>query len=211
VGQVQVILALHDVVGELVAHRETEAIRFAVMTDDVEPGHFRFLAGILGKRRQRKGLARTHDDAAVALVEPFRLHTGLPCRRFAALHAPFEDAHGVGHLCFVANLLVHLVPRRGATQMREAGTADQQVRRVRVIQRWQDAPVFEQLRIVMTDAQAVGLYLLLQSAAGLNRGQREIAYATGVLHFADQTVVDHTDSALAVDQFELNQMHKFLL
>ncbi len=95
--------------------------------------------------------------------------------------------------------------------MCQTGTAHQQVRRVRMIQRRQDAPVFEQLRIVMTDAQAVGLYLLLQSAAGFDGGQREIAYATGVLHFADQPVVDHADAALAVDQFELNQMHKFLL
>ena len=210
-GQVQVVLALHDVIGELVTDGEPQAIRLAVVADDVQAGHLRFFTSIFGKRRQREGFAGTYDDAAVALVEPFRLNTGLPRRRLTALDAPFEDFHGVGHRGFVTGLLVHLVAGRGAAQMRQTGAADQHVRRVRVIERRQNAQVFEQLRIVVAAAQAEGFDLLLQSAAGFDGGQGQITHAAGGLHFAHHSAFDHADAAFAVTQFELNQMHVFLL
>ncbi|MNL12850.1 hypothetical protein D3C87_1337310 [compost metagenome] len=109
------------------------------MTDDVQAAELWLFPCVFGKRRQRERLAGTHDDAAVAFVEPFGLHTRLTRCRLAALHAPFEDAHGVGHGRFVASLLMHFVPSRGAAQVGQTGAADQHVRRVRVIQRWQDA------------------------------------------------------------------------
>ncbi|VVM62575.1 hypothetical protein PS662_01383 [Pseudomonas fluorescens] len=196
-------------VGELVAHREPEAIGFAVVANNVEPAELGLFTGVFGKRWQRKRLAGTDDDAAITFIEPFRLHTGLPCRRFAALHAPFEDAHGVGHRCFIAGLLVHLVPRRSAAQMGQAGAADQHVRRVRVIQRRQDAQCGEQFCVVVADAQAEGIHLLLKIDPGFNRPQRQIAHRASVLYFADQIVLDHANTALAVNQFELHQTHDF--
>ncbi len=185
-------------IGELVAHRETEAIRLAIVADDIQAGHLRLFAGVFGERRQRERLPRTHDNAAVALVEPLRLHTGLPRRRFATLHAPFENAHGVGHRRFIAGLLVHLVARRSAARVRQTSTADQHVCRVRVVQWRQDAQVFKQLRVVVAGAEAEALHLLLKRAAGLDCGQGQITDTAGVLDFADLTVVDHADTALAV-------------
>ena len=65
-------------VRKFIAHGEAQPIRLAIMTDDIQTTDFRLFARILGKRRQRKRLAGTHDNAAVAFIEPLRLHTGLP-------------------------------------------------------------------------------------------------------------------------------------
>lgn len=78
VREVQVILALHDVIGELVAHRKAQAIRLAVVANEVEAGHLWFFASVFSKRRHRERLTRANDNTAVAFVEPFWLHTGLP-------------------------------------------------------------------------------------------------------------------------------------
>ena len=93
--------------------------------------------------------------------------------------------------------------------MSQAGAADQHVRRVRMVQRWQDAQLGQQLCILVADAQAQGIHLLLKTDARLDRRQREIAHRARVLHFAHQTALDHANPALAVNQFELNQTHGF--
>ncbi|MNX96657.1 hypothetical protein D3C86_1289830 [compost metagenome] len=109
--EVQVIAPLHHMVGELVAQRISEAIRLTVVADHIEAGELRFFTGVFGKRRHRKVCAGAHNDAAVTLVEPFRLRADLAGRWLAALQAPLEDAHGVGHAGFnCAALLVHFVP-----------------------------------------------------------------------------------------------------
>ncbi|MOA05161.1 hypothetical protein D3C78_1247480 [compost metagenome] len=92
--------------------------------------------------------------------------------------------------------------------MGQARAADQHVRRVRMVQRRQDAPLRQQFGIVMADAQPQALHLLFKACARLDRRQCQIANAARVLHFADQTVVDHADTAFAVTQFELNQTHE---
>ena len=87
----------------------------------------------------RDGDIQMLDDAAIAFVKPFRLRANLTGCWFAGLQAPFEDAHGVGHTGFnCALLLMHLVPRRSAAQMGQAGATDQTMRRVFMVQRWQD-------------------------------------------------------------------------
>ncbi|MCY1455482.1 hypothetical protein D9M71_726200 [compost metagenome] len=93
--------------------------------------------------------------------------------------------------------------------MGQARTADQHVRRVRMIQRRQDAPLRQQIGIVMADAQPQALHLLFKARARFNRRQCQVANSARVLHFTDQAVVDHTDTAFAVTQFELNQTHEF--
>ncbi|MCY1301269.1 hypothetical protein D9M70_508710 [compost metagenome] len=102
-------------VGELVAQRIAEAVRTAVVADQVETDQLRLFAGILGERRQREVRSGSHDDAAVALVEPLRLRARLARRRLAAFQAPLEHAHGVGERSLVLLvLLVHPVAGRGA-------------------------------------------------------------------------------------------------
>lgn len=49
--QVQVVAALHQVVGELVAQGVAEPVRPVVIADQVEPDQLRFLAGVLGEGR----------------------------------------------------------------------------------------------------------------------------------------------------------------
>lgn len=88
--------------------------------------------------------------------------------------------------------------------MGQSGAADQHVRRVRVIQRRQNSQLGQQLGIVVTDAQAQGLHLLLKVDARLDRRQCKVTHGARVLDFSHQTVFDHADAALAVTQFKLH-------
>src|SRR5476649_578145 len=197
-GQVQVVFALHHVIREFVAHGKTKAIGFAVVADHVEAADFRFFTGVFSKRRHRESLAWAHHDAAVAFVEPLRLHTDLARRGLAALYAPFEDAQGVGHRTVVTGLLVHLVPRRGAAQVGQAGAADQQVSRVRVVERRQDFQVGQQCTVVVAVAQAQPVDLLRQLDARLDGRQRQLTHAAGRLYFAQLGAFYDADTALTV-------------
>ncbi|MNL34982.1 hypothetical protein D3C87_1569840 [compost metagenome] len=78
-----------------------------------------------------------------------------------------------------------------------------------MIQRWQDAQLCQQLRVIVADAQAQGLDLLLKTNVRLDRRQCQVANSAGALHFAHQAILDHANAALAVTQFELNQTHGF--
>nr|GFD31380.1 hypothetical protein [Tanacetum cinerariifolium] len=62
----------------------------------------------------------TDDDAAIAFIEPLRLHASLARRRFAAFQAPFEDAHGVGHGRLVVAMLDRGGPAAGGSSDRRA-------------------------------------------------------------------------------------------
>ncbi|MNI73309.1 hypothetical protein D3C73_1293100 [compost metagenome] len=61
----------------------------------------------------------------------------------------------------------------------------------------------------MADAQPEALHLLLKIDPRLDRRQRQVAHRAGVLHFTDQTFLDHAYAAFAVTQFELNQTHEY--
>ena len=109
------------------------------MADDIQAADFRLLACVFGIRWQWECSSRPYDDAAIALVEPFRLHARLTGGGLSAFHTPFENFHGVGQSRFVTSLLVHFISRRGTTQVGQARTANQHMGRVRMIQRRQDA------------------------------------------------------------------------
>jgi hypothetical protein len=76
--------------------------------------------------------------------------------------------------------------------------------RVRVVQRWQDLQVGQQLGVMMTVAQAEALHLLHQAHAGFDRSQRQLAHTVGAEHFAHLSALHHADPALAVGHLELN-------
>ena len=56
----------------------------------------------------------------------------------------------------------------------------------------------------MAAAQAKGLHLVLQLAAGFDSGQRQFTHAVGAAHFAYLVAFYHADAALTVAQLELN-------
>ncbi|MNP11805.1 hypothetical protein D3C76_1040100 [compost metagenome] len=173
-------------IGELVAQGITDAIRLTVVADYIEAGELRFFTGVFGKRRHRKVCAGAHNDAAVTLVEPFRLRADLAGRWLAALQAPLEDAHGVGHAGFnCAVLLVHFVPRRSAAQMGQAGAADQAVGRVFVVQRRQDIALLQQLRVIRAWLGATLSDFFLQAALGADRCERQFTGAAGAFQHLD--------------------------
>ena len=58
VGEVEIVLLLGDVVGELVAEREADAPGRAVGPDHVEPDDLRLLAAVEREGRAAKRLAR---------------------------------------------------------------------------------------------------------------------------------------------------------
>jgi hypothetical protein len=140
VGEIQVVLALGDVVGELVADARNRAPGLAVLADQVQAGDFRLFAAVEREFRACRGLAAGAHDRAVALVEPFRLHAGAALLRLAAFDAHAEHLHAVGQAFDVAaDLLVHGVARVGAAQVGQAGAGDVAVGRIRVVDRGQQA------------------------------------------------------------------------
>ena len=85
-GEVEIVLALHDVIGELVAEGEADANGRALGVDHVEADDLRLLAAVEREARADEIAARRHQRRAVALVEPFRLDA----RRAALGLAAFE-------------------------------------------------------------------------------------------------------------------------
>ena len=141
VGEVEIVLLLGDVVGELVAEREADPPRRAVGADQVEPDDLRLLAAVEREGRADQRLAGRRHDAAVALVEPFRLHAVLPRRRLAALEPELEHPHAVGERRGLGEIAMHLVAPLGRAQMRQPGAGDQHVRgSLGMIERRQQAP-----------------------------------------------------------------------
>ncbi len=94
--QPEIVLALGDVVGELVAEREADAERRAVLADDIDRCDLRLLAAVLGEGRRGERLFRRDHTGAVALEEPFRLRADFAWLRLAALDAHQKHAHRIG-------------------------------------------------------------------------------------------------------------------
>ncbi len=201
--QIQVVATFHDMVGVFITNGEAQTIRLAVMTDHIQAAQLGLFPAIFGKGRQRKRMSGAHDNAAITLVEPLWLNTGLPRSRLAAFDAPFENTHGVGHRSFVSGLLVHLVACRRTAQMGQPGAADQQVRRIRMVERRQDPQLLKQLRIVVRLANATLLDLVRQSRTRLDCRQRQLANTFDTLDLTYLITVDQTDPALTVAQFKL--------
>ena len=97
-GEPQIILALGDMVAELVGEAKAEPVRRAVGTDQIDASELRFLAAVLRRRPAGQRLAGRDQLRAVALVEPFGLAAGLAFRRLAALDAFEEHPHRIGLL-----------------------------------------------------------------------------------------------------------------
>ena len=137
-GEVKIVLPLHDVVRVLVAQREAHAQDIAAVANDVQADDFHFLAAIECVAGQFERFFRRDDAAPVTLVEPFRRSADLARARLAALHAPLEHLHGVGQLGFLLlDLDVHGVARSRAAQMRQPGTGDQATVGIGMIERRQ--------------------------------------------------------------------------
>ena len=105
------------------------------------PARFRLLAAVQGEGGGGQGRAGRGDDAAVALVEPFRLDPGPAGRGLAAFQPQPEHLHGVRQRRCILQVAVHLVAAFGGAQVGQAGSGDQQVRRVRMIDGRADPPL----------------------------------------------------------------------
>src|SRR5690606_19449267 len=109
--------------------REANAERRSVLADDVDADNFRLFAPIERERRRGKRLVRRHDEGTIALVEPLRLNAELSLARLAALKAHAEHLHGVRQLLFLfsRDRLMERVARRSGAKMRQAGTGDEEM------------------------------------------------------------------------------------
>ncbi|VXB96765.1 hypothetical protein PSEUDO8O_20332 [Pseudomonas sp. 8O] len=210
VGQVQVVLALDHMVGELVAKGEADAIRLAIVANHIEAGQLGLLTEVLGEVGHREVLARANHDAAITFVEPLRLRAFAACGRATAGHAPLEHLHGVGELAFGLlrlDLLVHLVAGGGAAQVGQAGAGHQAVRRIGVIQRRQYTALLDQFGIDRARLDAQALDLGDQAMAVTDRLQRQLTGRGHTLYYADARLTDDADLTLALLVLKLNQPH----
>ena len=154
--QVQIVHPLHDVIGKLVGQREAQPARRAVRGDEVDAGQFRLLAAVERKVGRSQRLFRRDDTAAVALVEPLRLHADLAGCRLAAFQAHAKHLHRVRRIGGL-RLGVHAIARVGRAQMRQTGAGQQNTRAVGVIDRREDALVAQSLGEI--DLFAVSVFL----------------------------------------------------
>src|SRR5260221_566804 len=121
VGEVQVVLSFGDVVREFVADRKPQTIRHAPVPNYVQADQLGFFASVQCKMRRAQWVARAHHDVAVALVEPFGLHSRTVSRP-SALESPLEHAHGIRDLRVRhSQFAVHDVTSIRAAQVRETG------------------------------------------------------------------------------------------
>ena len=84
VREPEIVVPLGHVVGKFVAQGKADPDRAAGIVDDVDACDFRFFAAILRKGRHGQRRARSDEDRAVALVEPFGLLAFVPGGGLAA-------------------------------------------------------------------------------------------------------------------------------
>src|SRR5207248_5066292 len=99
--QVEVIAPFKQVVRKLIAGRHADTVRNSIVADDINNGHFRFLATILGVSRDLQWSEWSLENRSIALIEPLRRNADATPRRSALLTTPLEHAHAVGHLCLL--------------------------------------------------------------------------------------------------------------
>jgi hypothetical protein len=101
-SQIQVVATLGDVIGELVADRESSRLgqpsgpmTYNPTTSGSSPKS--------GAKRGRRSACHTDDNVAIALAEPLRLHAGLTVGR-AAPRTPLEHPHRIRECLLVSRL-----------------------------------------------------------------------------------------------------------
>jgi hypothetical protein len=185
-------------------------VRRAVGADQVDAGDLGLLAAVEREARHGEGLAGGHHHRAVALVEPFRLHADLALLRLAALEPEAEHLEGIGELLRAgAELGVHLVARRGAAEVGQAGAGHPAMRRVVVVDRRQQ-PAGRSHRLVVDAGGAAPLLGHLGQAAALADGERgELDDAAGAAQRRQRAAVlaGDGDGAAALVGPELDEAH----
>ena len=187
-------------VGKLVAERETDPVRLAIVADDVQAGDLGLFATVERKRRHLERLFARAHDRAVALVKPFGRDARAAAFRLAAFNAHAKHFHAVRQrLHRAVDLLVHRVARVGAAQMGQTGAGDVAVRGIRMVERRQQAAVGGDLRIRVGGGAEAGGGQLFEAAALRNRGLRQRQHRHITVDFADQVrvLLQHADAALA--------------
>ena len=72
----------------------------------------------------------------------------------------------------------------------------------------QDARTVRDLALAAIEAGNTLAQQVQTLGLGISHDYAELLAQLRILHFMHQTALDHPDTALAVTQFELNQMHK---
>ena len=92
-GEPQIIVALNDVVTELVRKANAEAVGDPIWTNQVNARQLRLLAAVQGEVGNGKRFARADELRPIAFVKPFRLTSDIARRRLSALDTLEEHAH----------------------------------------------------------------------------------------------------------------------
>src|SRR5208282_648963 len=153
----QIVLPLGGVRGEYKTERKADSHRRASFIDDVDSNDLRFLAGIESKGGACQISFWRRQDGTVSLVEPFGLRAHLPLCRLAALEAQPEHSYRVGELRGVGQIPVHGVASLRGAQMRKAGPGDDDVGGILMIDRRQNAALFQSpLKIDQSAQPSIG-------------------------------------------------------
>ena len=147
-GEVKIVLPFGHVVRILVAEREADPPWPAVRRDHIEAGDLRLLAAVEGEFGEGQVAAGRHQLLAIALVEPLGLNPGTAVLRFSARKTEIEHPDRVGLVARGGGrLAVHLVAGGSAPEMGEAGSRDDAVGGIGMIERRADRSL-DQKRVV---------------------------------------------------------------
>jgi hypothetical protein len=107
---------------------------------------------------------------------------------------------------------VHRISRGGAAEVGQSGTGDQQMVRVRVVERHEHALLIDRLRVILAAAAQSFLRQLFQALAAARGFERQIVNATHAAHDikAGSVLRNHADAPGIVAPDELDQSHVVL-
>src|SRR5271165_693590 len=124
--QVEIVLLLEPMIGELVARGHPDAVRRSVWPNHIDAGYLRLLATVFSITRDIERLPVCPQRGACPFVKPFWRNSDLSRRGTPSLLAPIKHLHTVRHL--VARDRVHGLAVPGTAQMSKAGPGDHATR-----------------------------------------------------------------------------------
>lgn len=117
-SEIEVILLLADMVGELISGGHSQTIRLPVGRNEVTGGDFRFFAAVFGIGRYQERFAVSAKNGSVALIKPLGSDADGAGSGLSCCNPPLKHAHAIGGFVFLD--AVHGVAVAGAAEMGEA-------------------------------------------------------------------------------------------
>ncbi len=160
------------------------------------------------KLGEESGAPGPGKQGAVPLVEPFGLNAGSAGRRLTPLETHAEHLHRVRERLLLRRL-VHGVPGSGRPEVGKTGAGNDEMRRIRMIDRRQHASLGKCLGYIDVGTQSMALDGLDKPFTAPDRFVGKVADRSHALYRPIASVIESDDLPLAVPLLDLTQPHDF--